>query len=123
MGLKKKLEVLVIDVEGKEEWAQVEDIDFVTGVVNIIDREKHFFTLDIDGDNVKDIRVVLKLKEGFYISDRNEKVYLVSIERQGSILVTGKQSGEAKRFESFEDAHEFLDLFDLQEDFKVKYVP
>ncbi|UDM72627.1 hypothetical protein [Vagococcus fluvialis] len=59
-----------------------------------------------------------KLKAGFYIANKKEKIYLSQI-KNGKVIYGGKAGKGAKKFPTNDEAYDFLDKHDLRKENKV----
>lgn len=59
-----------------------------------------------------------KLKSGFYIKKKEEKVYISDV-KNGNIIYGGKGGSGARRFSDNDSAYEFLDKHNLRKTHKV----
>lgn len=59
-----------------------------------------------------------KLKQGYYIRKKNEKVYVSEV-KKGSLKYSGKQGKDARRFATIDSAYDYMDEYGLRGKHKV----
>lgn len=59
-----------------------------------------------------------KLRAGFYIANKKEKIYLSQI-KNGLVIYSGKAGRGAKKFSTNDEAYDFLDRHNLRKENKV----
>lgn len=62
-----------------------------------------------------------KLKKGYYISKRSEKVYICDI-KKGKLIYAKSKGKDSKRFKDLDSAYAFLKKHDLEKYHKVIHV-